>query len=70
MTDWTVNQYGWNNNEFPDSLDVGELIADLKKITMRRNNKVSTLRTSQVLYSFPSLPPAVTDQKSSPFDSS
>ena len=45
-----MDEYGWDQGEFPDSLDVGELIADLKKITMRRNNKVSTLRTSQVRY--------------------
>ena len=46
-----LKAYGWSkdDHEYQEvDVDVGSLIADLKKLTMKRTNKVSTLRASQV----------------------
>ena len=47
LQDLLVDTYGWKG-EFNLKLDVGTLLADLKKLTMKRSNIVSTLRASQV----------------------
>ena len=51
-----LKEYGWSTDDIEYrskddqavDVDVGSLIADLKKLTMKRTTKVSTLRASQV----------------------
>ena len=48
---WSTDHHEYRNKDDPDQaidVDVGNLIADLKKLTMKRTTKQSTLRASQV----------------------